>query len=333
MRKFIALIVVVLLVAGAWTGGWLYGASEIRAGAARLATNDGETEPKLDCGRLDITGFPFRFDIECADATLVSGDVTTTIAGVKASLLVYNPTQAKFSALGPIGIDDAYSGARSRIDFAASDGSIRLTARDFLRGFIGEGWRIGQVSLVADGVIVTDTTLNERQTLRAAHLEAHLVDAPERHDAAAGTAVLAAYVGLNDADLPELQIAEGEARFEAELSGLPDDLRALSSPEVVRAWQAAGGQLNIVGLNATSGEQFIESKGTLALDSGGRVDGQIELKSRGLVERFATLLPEEMRGLLLGGQAPDGSYAQVLNIKSGIVFSGLIPISIIPPLI
>jgi hypothetical protein len=35
----------------------------------------------------------------------------------------------------------------------------------------------------------------------------------------------------------------------------------------------------------------------------------------------------------MGEQKPDGSYAQTVTIKAGIVFTGLVPIMMIPPLI
>lgn len=332
MRKFVVLLVVVLAIAAAWSGAWFYGAGTIRAAVDRLGSNDGETQPRVTCGRFAVTGFPFRFDLECADATIVSGDVTTTLAGFRASVLAYNPTQAKLSWLAPMTVADAFSGAQSRIDFAGAEGSVRLKPRDTLEGLTGAGWRIERVSLVADDIAWVDTVLGDKLTLGASHLEAHLLDMPERHDADAATSALAAYAQLSEAVAPDLGVTGGEASLEAELSGLPDDLRAFGE-ETLRSWQAAGGQLKLVGLRGEAGEEFIDSTGTLALDAGGRLDGQIELKSRGLVERIERLLPQDWMLLLLGQRADDGSYAQTLSIRSGVVFSGLVPITMIPPLL
>ena len=333
MRKFIVFIALVVIVAAAWSGAWLYGAGEIRAAVETLSANDGNANPKVTCGRLNVSGFPFRFDIECAEAMIVSGDTTTTLAGMKATLLAYNPTQAKLSWLGPITYADAFSGARSRIDFSAAEGSVRLKPRDLLQGLGGEGWRIERVSIVADGFTWTDTVLQDRLALSAEHIEAHLLDMPERHDAAGGVAALAAYAELNDSTAPDLGIASGDISLEAEVSGLPDDLRAFGEDDAARDWQAAGGQLKLVSLNGKAGEEFIESSGTFALDSGGRLDGTAELKSKGLVERIGSMLPPEWQAIILGSKGPDGSYSQTLTIRAGVVFSGLVPIMMIPPLI
>ncbi len=332
MRKFIVLFAVVVIVAAAWSGAWLYGAAQIRAAVASLGAGDGNANPKVTCGLLNVSGFPFRFDIECAEATIISGDTTTTLAGMKATLLAYNPTQAKLSWLGPITYADAFSGAQSRIDFTAAEGSVRLKPRDLLHGLSGEGWRIGRVSIIADGVTWTDTVLEDRTALSAEHLEAHLIDMPERHDAEAGVAALAAYATLNGSTAPDLGIAGGDLSLEAEVSGLPDDLRTLGEEDALRQWQTAGGALRLVSLNGQAGEEFIESSGTFALDAGGRLDGTAELRSKGLVERIGSMLPSEWQAIILGTKGPDGSYSQTLTIKAGVVFSGLVPIVMIPPL-
>jgi hypothetical protein len=334
MRRFALLLGVVLLVAGVWSAGWLVGAGAIKRSIADLADNNGVDAPKVTCGRLDVAGFPFRFDIECADATIVNGDLTTTLAGVKSTFLVYNPTQAKLSALAPATLTDAFSGARSRIDFTGAEGSARLTTPDLWRGVTsGAGWRIARVSVVADNVQWTDTVIDERLAFSAAHLDLQVLDAPEQHDPARNTATLATYTTLTDVAAPSLGVAGGAVELQAELTGLPDDIRNFSASDATKAWQAAGGQLKLVELKGTAGEEFIESDGTLALDSGFRLDGQVNLRSRGLVERIGPLLPAEWRGLILGGQAADGSYSQTVTIKAGVVFSGLVPITMIPPLL
>jgi hypothetical protein len=324
MRKFVALIVLVLLVVGAWSGGWVWAAGEVRRGVVALGEGDGSARPKVTCGTLDITGFPFRLDVACMAATIVDGDVTTTVAGIKGSMLVYNPTQVLVSALSPATVEDAYSGARSRIAFTGAEGSARLVTDDVLKGLTGEGWRVGRVSFVADGITVTDTLVGETLALSAAHAEAHLIDVPERHDPAAGTSVLAAYVELSGADAPGIEVAGGAASIEAELSGLPDDVRLLGEADVLCRVRDAGGELKLVSAKGNSGEEFFESTGAIRLDAAGKPDGQLRVTSRGIVERVEPMVPPELK-FVFGQQAADGSYAQTLNFKAGIVLAGLLP--------
>lgn len=333
MRRFIVLLVVVVLVAGAWSGAWFFAAGELRNAVIGMADADGESAPRVSCGTLGITGFPFRFDIECADATIVVADLTTTLGGLRASLLVYNPTQAVLSALSPATFSDAFTGAQSRLDFSGAEGSARLEAADLWNGMRGQGWRIGRVSVVADDLAWTDTLTASTLLLRASHGEAHLLDMPERHDADAGLAALAAYATLEGAEAPALGIAGGKASIETEISGLPDDLRAFGEDDLLADWQAAGGVVKLVAIRGSAGEEFVESDGALGLDSGSRLDGQIRLRSRGLVERLESMLPEDWKRLIVGAKQEDGSYAQTITIKAGVVFSGLMPITMIPPLL
>ena len=332
MNKFAVLLVAVLAVFGIWFGGWFLGAAQIGNAIAELADADGEEAPRVTCARQDVGGFPFRFDITCEGATIAAGDMTVTVGGIRATVLAYNPTQAKFSALAPVTLADAYSGAENRIDFAALEGSASLTAASPWRGLFGEGWRIRRVSVLVDGLDWIDTVVGERLILSASHAESHLIDIPERHDPDTGTAALATYVQLNDAVAPAYGIAEGEAVLEAEVSGLPDDLRAFESEAALAGWREAGGALRLVRLRGTSGEDFVESSGTLSLDGAARLDGQVAITSRGVVERFGASLPEEWKGIILGTQAADGSYSQTLNIRAGVVFAGLLPVAMVPPL-
>ena len=74
-----------------------------------------------------------------------------------------------------------------------------------------------------------------------------------------------------------------------------------------------------------------EASGAVGLDTNGRVEGQVKLHSRGVVERMGPMIPEQFRGWIVGTPAEDGSYSQVLNIAAGVVFAGLVPTGIIPP--
>lgn len=331
MKKIIALFVVVILVVAAWIGGWMWGAGEIRNQIAALAAGDGETEPRVTCGTTNVSGFPFRFDIECADVAILDQDVTAHVAGIRATFLAYNPTQVVFSALGPVTVADAFSGAQSRIDFTGSEGSARLMTDDILKGFAGEGWRVARISLVADNLKWTDTVLGETPVMSTSHAEIQIIDMPEQHDAATGTAALAGYATLKDATAPAYGISEGELNLEAELTKLPDDIRSYDA-SLLRFWQEKQGELKLVSFKGTAGEDFVESSGTIKLAAGSHLDGNISLKSKGLVERLGTSVPEDVKGLLLGQPAADGSYSQTLNIKAGIVFVGLVPVAMIPPL-
>ena len=72
--------------------------------------------------------------------------------------------------------------------------------------------------------------------------------------------------------------------------------------------------------------------GAAQLDAQGRVNGQLKLNSKGVVERLGTAIPDQYRGLIVGGQAADGSYSQTVNIAAGVMFVGLLPAGMLSPL-
>ncbi|HQZ12683.1 MAG TPA: DUF2125 domain-containing protein, partial [Devosia sp.] len=321
MKKIIALFVVVVLVVGGWSGFWLWGASQIRAQIAALGGADGETAPKVTCGRTSVSGFPFRFDVECAEVTIVDRDVTTKIPAIRASVLAYHPTQVIFSSLGPVTIADAYTGGAWRIDYTAQSGGATLHTDDIFKGITGEGWRIGRISVIAENLKLTDTVLGEKPLVNAATAQIQIIDMPDRLNVTAGTAALAGYTEFTGISAPDYGVADGRFTAETELTGLPADIRNYN--ETLPAFFAANqGELKLVSLRGAAGEDFVESTGAIKLVQGANLDGTISLKSKGLVERLGAAVPENLKVLLVGQPDADGSYSQTLNIKGGVVFIG-----------
>ncbi len=321
MKKIIALAAFIAVLAIGYSVAWLWAAGQASAYVTMLASADGVTTPRLACGTFGIGGFPFGFDATCSDAVIQSGDVTVTVSGLKASIEVYRPTHVLLFAQSPVNFADAFTGSRSRLDFTAAQASLRL-----------DGWRIGRVSAVLEAPVLNDTVLDDLLLAKADRFEAHLVDLPGKHDAAAGLASLGQYVEIDNLNAPGFAIAAGKSTFEAEIDNLPDDVRTYGDADLLRRWQAAGGKYNIVAFTGEDGPNRFETSGTLGLDNAGRVEGQLKLSSKGVVERIGPMIPEQFRGLIIGGQAADGSYSQTVNIAAGVIFSGLMPAGLIPPL-
>ena len=336
MRKFIGLGLAVFVVLALWSAGWFYLAGLAREQVTALAAADGESAPRLTCSDLDVAGFPFRFDIECRAAELASQDMTYAIPALRLSVLVYNPTHAVFSAQGPVMVDDAFSGSRTRLEFAGFDGSARFVARDLVAGITqGSGWRIGRVSLVADGLVVTDTTASELVRLTAEHVETHLIDAAEQHDAEAGTATLATYFTVTGLDVPMLDIAGGSGALEAEATMVPDDLLAMTAAaEPLREWQQRGGRFRLYRL---AGEQpqpneSFEISGTATLGDTGLITADIDYRTRGVLERLSGLLQPLHLVALRGKPEADGSFSNSMAMVDGQLRLLTFTLAEIPPL-
>jgi len=320
MNRITILGTVVLVVAGLWSAAWVYASGVIRQNLASLADADGQTSPKLTCDQLDVGGFPLYFDVTCTGLAITSGDLNATLANVKASVVAYDPWHAVAFLTGPLTLSDAFTGSRHELDWKSLQASAHL-----------DGWRIGRISAVGEALTLADIVGDRVPLGKAGHAELHLLDIPAQHDAAKHLAALQLYATVSDLNAPGPGIAAGKSTFEGVLTGLPDDVRTYGEADLVRRWQAAGGKLQVVGFKGSDGDATsFDVTGNLALDAAFKPTGQLTIGSKGLVERFGTLVPAEWRGLVLGSPAADGTYHQVLNLTSGMAFSGVLPIGALP---
>tara|TARA_R110002020_G_scaffold6143_15_gene25735 strand:+ start:3183 stop:4154 length:972 start_codon:yes stop_codon:yes gene_type:complete len=320
-KRIIILGSVVLAVVALWSAAWLVLAGVVRQQIEAQAQADGIVAPQLTCGTLAIGGFPFRFDADCAQARLVSGDAVIALPGLRASVLVYAPTHMLLSALGPLDITDTFTGSRNQLDWSALQASIRLS-----------DWRIARASISGADLVWSDTLLGQSTIAQTPLAELHLFDIPEQHDGQRQTAALAGYLRTNALAYPGLTLSDANAEIQLELSGLPDDIRNWGAPDMLATLQAADGQLSVVAVHGTDADATLDASGTLALDPQGQLEGQLAITSTGVAERIGPLLEEPWRTLVLGTPGPDGSYANQLNFRAGAVLSGLVPIATIGPL-
>ncbi len=334
LRKFAWLAIAVIVVVGAWSAGWLWAAGETRTQIERLAEADGEAAPRFQCETLNVSGYPFRFDVDCQNGTLTDRDLTATFTGLRASVLAYNPTHLLFSAKGPFAYADAFTGSQRRLDFTKLDGSVRLMSADPIAALAGEGWRLARLSIESNDLVVTSTVAGEIVEASASHFEAHLVDMPQLFDKTAGTSALAKYVTFTKLALPGLQIADATVTLDNQITGLPADIRDFSDPDFLRNWQAAGGTLKLVD-NTVSQPVPDESfgfTGELRLSGGGYPEGQISYTSRGIDERLRQFLPPVQRAAFRGAPQGDGNFRNTINIADGQVRMLAIPLTQLPPL-
>jgi hypothetical protein len=320
-KRIIILGSVVVAVIALWSIAWLVLAGIVRDNVAALAAADGETAPRLTCEGLDVGGFPFRFDVDCQSARIVSGDIALDVPGIRASVRVYAPTHALVSALGPLQVSDSFTGTQNAVDWSALEASVRL-----------DNWRIARASVSALDVVWSDTLFGDAVIAQSPLVEVHLFDIPEQHDAERNLAALALYGRVEDLAWQGLTLTEGDAEVQLELSGLPDDVRNWGDPMLLQNIQQADGQLDIVSVHATDADSTLDATGQLRLDAEGFLDGEIEITSTGVAERIGVMLEEPWRTLALGTPRPDGSYVNELNFAGGAILSGLVPIASVPPL-
>jgi hypothetical protein len=320
-KRIIILGSVVVALVVLWSAAWLVLSGVIRQNVEALALADGVTTPNVSCQTLDVTGFPFRFDLDCGAARIVSGDIVVDVPAIRASARVYAPTHLLVSALGPLQLTDSFTGTRNAVAWSALDASLRL-----------DNWRMARGSISARDVVWSDTLFGDAVIAQSSLVEIHLMDIPEQHDPERRVASLALYAPVQNLAWPGLTLTDTNADVQMELSGLPDDIRNWGDPQVLRAMQAANGALKIVAIHGTDANSVLDAQGELRLDPQGLLEGQIGITSTGVAERIGPLLEEPWRTLVLGTPTADGSHANQLNFRAGGIFSGLVPIASVPPL-
>lgn len=320
-KRIIILGSVVLALVVLWSLAWFVAAGLVKQAIAAQAQADGITAPQLSCGTLDVGGFPFRFDADCADAHIVSGDTMLDVPGIRASIRVYAPTHLLASAQGPLQLTDTFTGTRNAVAWSTLEASIRL-----------DNWRIARASVSGKDVVWSDTLVGESVIAQVPLAEIHLFDIPEQHDAERHLAALSGYVLANDIAYPGMTLTDTNAEIQLELTGLPDDIRNWGAPNLLLNLAAAGGTLKIIAIRGTDSDSTLDANGALTLDPAGQLDGQITIGSSGVAERIGPLLAEPWRTLVLGTPGADGTYSNQLNFRAGGIYSGLVPIATIPPL-
>ena len=314
MNRFVALGSVVVAIVALWCGGWFLGAGWLRGEIAKRA----EAAPSVACDALGIAGFPFRYDITCTGARVTDADITVSVGEMRASLLVYNPTFVELFARGPANLTDAFTGASYRLDWQNLQASVRL-----------DWTALNRASLVADGLVLSDTVLDTNELARATHLELHALGAegavaPERRN-------LRLFARLDNAVAPQLTdpvLAEISAR----LTEWPKDVRLWGAQDVLPYWANGGGALAIEKAELTTGDLSAALEGTLAPDESGRINGSLSLTSRGLGPLLKEHMAAPLAGALLGPEDPDGVTHQTLAISNSILRAGFVPLLEFPPL-
>lgn len=321
MKRIIVLLLIIVVAIALWSGAWLFASDEIRKNVLQLASADGITTPRLTCETLDISGFPFRFDLDCTKASFTLADLQLTTPDLRATALIYRPTHVLASAQSPLTIADAFTGAQSQLAFTTLQASART-----------DGWRIARVSLNGTDMAWSNTLLGKNLIASSSLIDLQLGDIAEQYDAEKGLVTLAGYFQARNVVAPGLTIADGAAEIEIEASGLPDDIRQFGQADTLYDWQAANGQIKLVSLHASDAQSDLKASGNLALDAKGLLEGQITIVSNQVAERLKPYLIDPIRTLVLGNPAPDGSHTNRLNFRAGNVFSGLLPIGAIAPL-
>ncbi|MYZ49177.1 DUF2125 domain-containing protein [Propylenella binzhouense] len=274
MRRIVLLALLVLLVlAGLWSLAWHVLAGRLETAVAKaIAAPQGGVA--IACGERSIAGFPFRLSVHCDHAGLQDGarGLTAAVAGVRASLGVYDPRAVALAFSAPAEIKARGLAAPVALDWEEATGRVglrgdeaSLAASGVSTGWKGMAVRIGALTAriaPADALVPPDASLT-------AHAASASVQAGGKEFPALDID-LSARIGAAPAAL----LSGG---FDPRLEGLeiPDLRLALASPD----------------LDAVV-------RGALQVTAGGVANGKLTLSVAEVdkLPQAVASLPQELRG-------------------------------------
>ena len=337
-RWIVAPLLMLLVLAAAWTGFWFYAARKADHMMAAWIEREATVGRLYSCASRTIGGYPFRIEARCTEPTveLRSGAAPVIIKArqILAVAQVYQPDLLIADATGPMTVTEP-GAAPLTGDWSLLQASVR-----------GLPSQLERVSLVVqDPKLERTGTANAEPVMRAERIEFHARRSAksENGSPAYDLAVRAAAAVVSA--VPALAARPLNAEATMVLSGLVD-LSPMPVAAQLRAWQAAGGRLVITGVRLQQGEAVAVAKGDLGLSARGRPDGALTITVAGFDDLMRLFgLPTAAEGgrqagilaglsILTGRAELEGKRAitMPLRFNDGTVFVGPLPLGQIGPL-
>jgi hypothetical protein len=318
---FIGLAAVAVL----WSAGWLYlrdrAGREIDAWLAREAA----AGRSWTCADRSLTGYPFRLELRCASVALARADGGFTLGPFTALVQVYQPRHALFEAVGPF--KTRQGDLAGEATWTRLRGSFHGAADGFVRA---------SLAVDAPRVTVAGPDLDRPVAVSGEHLELHARPTPARFDADGAVDVSLRFAKARS---PQADALIGNAdpadiALDATLTKAVV-LRTGTLARELEIWREAEGKLELTGLGIAKGDRRLQAKGTLGLDEGHRVAGQLDLRAAGLEALVGGLVGQRYgadRGALVGALVGGLLGSVRAPGAEGAPAAGETPLKSLPPL-
>jgi hypothetical protein len=269
------MVVVVALLFGGWSAFWYYASGQAQTMMDGWRDREAKAGRFYDCGSRSISGFPFRFEVACENASAqFRGDKPAfdiKLARILVAAQIYQPDLLISEFQGPLSVADPGQSASLMLNWTLGQASVRGTPISPKR-----------VALVFDNPEI-DRVLggSQQPLLRAKHVEVHGRIAA---GSAADKPAIEVALNLDDATAPSLHPAAADpidADIVAMLRGLNDFAPKPWSARF-REMQAAGGGIDITSSRVQQGDILAVGSGSLALNPDGRLQGQVRVTIAGL---------------------------------------------------
>jgi hypothetical protein len=267
----------VVVLAIGWSVFWYVASSEIGRQFDGWQAREAKAGRVYKCGDLSVGGYPFRFEVSCANASASLSSQTASqapieghVARILAVAQVYNPKLmiAEFSSPATI----------------MPQGGQSLTARWSLAqaSVFGLPEEPQRVALVFDNPVVERIVSSVQSPfMHAKHVELHgriVEGSVDNHP------VIDAAVELDGATaegVHPLAAQQFDLTATARLRGL-QNFAPKPWPERFREIQQANGSIELVNSRVQQGDLIAVASGTLGISPQGRLDGELKMTVAGL---------------------------------------------------
>ena len=320
MRRFaIAILIIVVLLAAAWSGGWYALAGWADRNASAVLTELEQRGIVVDCQERDFVGFPFALKVSCGPTEITEQDsgAQAELAGLTGGASVFAPRTAEFELASPAEL--ALPLLQAPAEFQWNDAELN----------VGLGMNGPQDVAFSAAALAADIPVPEMPgaAFTAERASGTLTPAPD-----GGTDVALAFSGLslqgNGTAIPPF-----DGTISARLSAPPRSLLA------GRVGLSAPLSAENIDVNIVVDEARLQAQGALAVDAEGVLDGTLTLRMTGseALSAFVAALPAERQrlanaaigGMLAFGQPTtlDGEQATelVVEIEEGEAQVGVLP--------
>jgi hypothetical protein len=277
----LALLVVVLVAA--WCGAWYYAASVADSTLAGWVEREAAAGRVYNCGSQGITGFPFRIQAHCADASAalktIQPPFVVTANEVTFTAQVYHPTLLVGEVTSPVTVQ---APGESSPSFVATWSLGRLSVSGFPPNPDSFTVDIDQLHLdhgtganAVTWFAADDAQLNARIVAGAAN----------------NNPVIDTVLHFTSAVAPTLHRVTADplqGDIEVVIRGLKD-LSPKPLAERFREMQANGGNIEIKALRLERTDAVVVGAGTITVNDHGRLDGAVNVAIAG-IENIVPLL-------------------------------------------
>ena len=330
-RWLLILLVILILVAAAWSGFWYFAARTVEKNVTAWMEQEARFGRVYACASRTVGGYPLRIEMRCTDPVV---EIKTAPLVVKAKEFialaqVFEPNVITGEIVGPFSLAPPDKPPLFTGTWQLARASVRFTPMP------------DHVSVVVDGAKFDSSAPGSQGVASADHIELHgdldtVSNKPVFTFSATVTGATAPDAGTFGARPTDVNIT-------AVLRGL-NDFAPKPLPVRLKEWQAAGGRLEITNIRVKQGDAVAVAKGDLGLSVNGRVDGTIGLTLAGFDQVIQTVLGSQgkntglfaVAGLSLLGKPVDlegkKAIAVPLRFTDGAVYFGPIPLGKTPPL-